>query len=117
MSDPSDIGGMLGGSAGAVVLFKYLWDAMRGRREKLEERVESDRDTKLDAVLDKLSAVELDMRSLVEKLSTQTGAVAEVKARVEGISNNHGSRIGEMERAFTELRTRIVSLETRRPRK
>ena len=77
----------------------------------------STRRKRVDAVLAKLSALELDFRSLVEKLSTQTGAVAEVKARVEGMSANHGGRIGSVEQAIVELRTRIVALEDARRRK
>jgi F0F1-type ATP synthase gamma subunit len=78
----------------------------------LEGKAEESRDDKIDQVLSKLTALELDMRSLVEKLSTQAATVARVEARVEGISSNHGSRLGTMEQTAVELRTRITQLET-----
>lgn len=110
MADSTEIIAWVGGSGTAGIFGKYLWD----RFVRREQREEESRDVKLDAVLAKLTALELEMRTLVEKLSTQTGAVAEVKARVEGISTNHGSRIGSLENASTELRTRIVALEDAR---
>lgn len=113
MADPAEIVALVGGSSTAGVIGKFLWDKYVRR----EERDEVQRDGKLDAVLAKLSALELDFRSLVEKLSTQTGAVAEVKARVEGMSANHGGRLGSVEQAIVELRTRIVALEDKGRRK
>ncbi len=112
MADVAELAAAIGGGGGAAFVGKYLWDRFVRREEKDEHQ----RDSKLDTVLSKLSALELDMRSLVEKSSMQTGAVAEVKARVEGISTNHGSRIGQLEQTIVELRTRIVALEDKRRR-
>ena len=111
-----DISGIVGGGAGVAVLGKYIWDSVRRRKDQLEDKAEADRDDLLKQVLDKLGLLELDMRSLLEKHATSSGQVAEVKARIEGISNNHGGRLGTVEQSLVELRTRIVGLEDR-PRK
>lgn len=115
MSDVSDIigyvGGGLGGAAGVGVIAKYIWDTVRTRRDTLEAKAESERDAKMSAILEKLNVLELDMRSLLEKHATSLGQVAEVKARIEGISTNHGGRLGTLEQSFVEVRTRIVALE------
>jgi len=118
---PGDITGTL---AVAGLAVKLWWDDREKKRAALEVKAEANevsvekvRDEKLELVLSKLTALELEMRSLIEKLSTQTGAVAEVKARVEGISNNHGSRLGTLENAQVELRTRLIALEEKRGRR
>lgn len=118
---PGDITGTL---AVAGLAVKLWWDDREKKRSALEVKaeaseanVEKGRDEKLELVLAKLTALELEMRTLVEKLSTQTGAVAEVKARVEGISNNHGSRLGTLEQTLVEMRTRIIALEDKRGRR
>jgi hypothetical protein len=114
------LGEVAGGSALVLAVAKLWWDDREKRRATLEAKaetseanVERNRDDKLELVLAKLTALELELRTLVEKLSAQTGAVAEVKARVEGISSNHGSRIGTIEQTLVEHRTRIVGLEDR----
>ncbi len=127
VSDGSDLVGYIGGGGGAVaVLVKFIWDSVQKRNAALEKKVALDeeksedaRDKKMDAMLAemrqivvKVGAMELDMRSLLEKHATQIGAIAEVKARVEGISTNHGARIGTIEQALVELRTRLVGIES-----
>ena len=114
---PGDITGTL---AVAGLAIKLWWDdrekkraALEAKAEVSEANAERGRDDKLELVLVKLTALELELRTLVEKLSAQTGAVAEVKARVEGISSNHGSRLGTIEQTLVEHRTRIVGLEDR----
>lgn len=115
MSDASDIigyaGGGLGGAVGIGVIAKYIWDQVKSRRDTLERQVEQDRDAKMTAILEKLNVLELDMRSLLEKHATSLATVGEVKARIEGISTNHGGRLGTMEQSLVEVRTRLVALE------
>ncbi len=106
--------GGVGTAGGVAVLARYIWETTRRRKEALEEHVEKARDGKLDTVLAKLGAVELELRSLLEKASTTAGSISEVKSRVEGISANHGNRLGTLEQTTTELRTRIVALESAR---
>ncbi len=116
VSDGSDLFGYGAGGGGvALVIAKFIWDSVKGRKDQLEKQVETtakevdvERDKKMDAVLSKLGAMELDMRSLLEKHATQIGAIAEVKARVEGISANYGARISTMEQSLVELRTRLL---------
>jgi hypothetical protein len=119
VADPSEIISYVGGGAGGLaaigVITKYIWDSVKGRKDQLESKAEADRDDKMEQVLSKLNAMELDMRSLLEKHATQIGQVAEVKARIEGISTNHGGRLGTIEQTLVELRTRIVGLEAVRP--
>lgn len=118
MGDVAEL--VLGGAGtvgGVAVLARYIWEATQRRKQALEEQAEKARDGKLDTVLAKLSAVELELRSLLEKSSTTAGSISEVKSRVEGISANHGNRLGTLEQAATELRTRIVALESRAPRR
>jgi hypothetical protein len=120
VSDGSEIFGYSAGGGGIVlVIAKFIWDSVKGRKDQLEKQVETSakeidvaRDAKMDAVLSKLGTMELDMRSLLEKHATQIGAIAEVKNRVEGISTNHGGRLGTIEQALVELRTRLISVES-----
>ena len=124
VSDPTEVLGLVGGTAGFATVSKYIWDHLQRRKEQLEERAELERDKaahvsteKLDSVLSKLVTLEVDMATLLEKNSTQIGLIAELKARVEGISANHGSRLGTAEQTLVELRTRIIGLEEKRTRK
>lgn len=125
MSDELDVvakgGGALGGLVGLGAVAKFIWDSVRSRKEQLEEKAEEARDKKLDALLagqeeqkKQLSVVELELRGLTERLSTQAGQVAEAKARIEGISANHGGRLGAVEQALVEIRTKLAMLETPR---
>lgn len=107
MADPTEIVALGGGFSTAGIVAKFLWDKYVRR----EEKDETARDVKLDSVLSKLTTLELEFRTLSEKLSTQVGANSEMKARVEGISTNHGGRLGTLEQGFAELRSRIVALE------
>lgn len=100
---------------------KLWWDDREKRRTKLEDKAEVDatkasdaRTDLLGSVLEKVTALERDMSLLLEKHATSIGQVAEVKARIEGISTNHGGRLGTVEQTLVELRTRIVGLEGKR---
>lgn len=128
VSDGSELIGYIGGGTGITAavgfLFKYIWDSVQKKTAKLEATAEEDekkdekkRDEKMDAVLAKLGAMELDMRSLLEKHATQIGAIAEVKSRIEGISTNYGARLGTIEQSLVEIRTRVVGLEDNRPKR
>lgn len=121
MDSTGELIGYLGGGAGATaalgMLAKYVWDSVRTRKEQLEQRAEAERDEKMDAVLAKLSALEMDMVRLLEKDATQLSQVTELKSRVEGLSANYGGRLGSVEQSIAELRSRVVALESPRRRR
>jgi chromosome segregation ATPase len=77
-----------------------------------EDKEQATTTGKLDQVLSKVGILESDMRLLLEKLSTAAGQVAEVRARVEGLSANYGPRISNTETALVELRTRAASADS-----
>lgn len=106
MSDASDVIGYIGGGSGVIgavaVFAKYVWDSTRLRKEKLEAEAEEQRDDTMKKVLEKLSAIELDMRGLVERFGSQSSAIEEIKAKVEA----HSTRIGALEIATAPKRRR-----------
>lgn len=91
------VGGGLGAAAGVGVLARYVWDSVKGRKEKLEEQAESRTEMKLDALVAGQTRVELDLRDLRNAISNQAGAIAGVKERVEGVAGDYGPRLKALE--------------------
>lgn len=109
-----DVGGgdflTAGGATGlAILVGKYVWDTVRGRKEVLEERAETELERKVDLLLTKVTSIETEQRVAVEKAAALDAVVREVKGRIDGLSANYGVRLGEIEQ-------RLASLEGRRRR-
>lgn len=108
MSDISDISGMVGGGAGVLVLAKYVWETVKGRKDQLEQKVETTTEAKLDALVAGQGRMELELRDMRNALSNQNGEMTGIRDRVNGISADYGPRIKELElwRASTEGKRR-----------
>ena len=74
---------------------------------------------KLDQLLLEVASLTGEVRNDRERSATTAAAiqaaVSEVKARIDGVSANHGPRLGTVEQELAALRAR-VDLSTRRRR-
>lgn len=120
MADPSEIVGLVATGGGSTLLAKYLWDRfLRGeqrvekRAEHLEEKQESALEQKVDLLLTKMTNMEANHRVSEERAIASAAVVAEVKARIDGVSSNHGGRIGSNELEIAKLGERVSALERR----
>lgn len=93
----SIVGGTTGAVAGVAVLAKYVWDSVKGRKDKLEERQESRSEVKLDTLVAGQQRMELELRDMRNALATQAGTVDQMKERVNGVAGDHGPRIKDLE--------------------
>lgn len=108
MSDLSDVGGILGGGALVTVVARYIWETVKGRKDQLEQKVETTTEAKLDSLVAGQGRMELELRDMRNALSNQTGEMTGIRDRVNGISADYGPRIKELElwRASTEGKRR-----------
>lgn len=114
MSDPTDIAVAALGSGGGVVLLQQLISRLLKKGADAEEKAAASMALKLDKVLEEVGLVKHELGLMAQSLSTTTGTVAEVKARIDGVSANHGGRLGELERKHENIETRLGALERRR---
>lgn len=104
----------VGGGGVAGFLFKYLLDRVKGADAKIDAaaaKAEAGRDAKLDLIITKCSGMDSRIGGLEHRLDTYSGVVKEVKDRVEGVSNNHGPRLGDLEQRNAVLEARVDTLE------
>lgn len=97
MADLGDITGIVGGATGVSVLAKYIWDSVRSRKDALEEKAEGGMERKIDQLLLDVAEIKTENRITAERQLVTTAVVAEVKERIDGVSLNHGKRIGDLE--------------------
>lgn len=97
MSDIGDVTGLVGGGAGVLVLAKYVWESVKGRKDQLEQKVETTAETKLDALVAGQGRMELELRDMRNALSNQNGEMTGIRDRVNGISADYGPRIKDLE--------------------
>ena len=97
MSDIGDVTGLVGGGAGVLVLAKYIWESVKGRKDQLEQKVETTAETKLDALVAGQGRMELELRDMRNALSNQNGEMTGIRDRVNGISSDYGPRIKDLE--------------------
>jgi len=114
VSDPTDLIMTGLGSGGGALLLQQILARMLKRGADAEEKAAESMAVKLDKVLEEVGAVKHELGLMAQSLSTTTGTVAEVKARIDGVSANHGGRLGELERKHENLETRLAALERRR---
>ena len=119
MSDPSDIVGLvIGSSVGGAALWKFgewLVVSKLKKGEVLEAKAESELERKVDLLLSKVTSIESESRVAAERAVAANAVVAEVKARIDGVSNNHGGRIGALELDLARQGERIAAIESPRP--
>lgn len=136
MADPAEL--LLATGGGALVM-KALDFAFRryvsraDAREQDAEKAESDRtrdaehkrdareaemNRKLDELLKEVATLSTETRRDRETATTTAAAiqaaVAEVKSRIDGVSANHGPRLGAVEQELAGLRARIDVIVTPR---
>ncbi len=106
--------GFAGLPAGVAVweLGKWLIVGRLKRAEKTDEKLDAEKEQKLDALLQQgrelgvlVQRIDRDLALLTQSVSVHTGTVAEVKARVDGMSQNYGQRVAKLEQDLVELRT------------
>jgi hypothetical protein len=104
VADPN-VADIATGAGGGVGLAGVVW-LLATRLFKRDDRVEAEVSTKLDHLTADVASMRSDMRLLVQELGAHRGEVAEVKARVEGLSKAYGP-------ALDALKERLIRLETR----
>ena len=101
----------LAASAGAGAL---AWKFILSKAFRASEKAEDSISNKIDEVLAELHDLKTEVRADRERASAVQSIVAEVKERIDGVSNNHGPRIGELEQRWAALDARLSSLERKR---
>lgn len=95
-------------------------DAEAAALKKRDER-EREMDGKLDQLLKEVAGLTVETRNDRERAATTAAAiqaaVSEVKARIDGVSANHGPRLGAVEQELAGLRARVDVMATPRGRK
>lgn len=94
----------MGGAALVAFVLQALWQAREKKRDDAENKVtqtiESER-VELKALLketrDSQSRMELEFRDMVNKVNQTVGTIAQIDQRVNGISNDYGQRIKDLE--------------------
>jgi phage shock protein A len=105
VSDPNltDLATGAGGGAGLIAA---LW-ALVARGWKREDRTEGETADALKSLAEGQHAMQRTLDSISQALGTHAATVSEVKARVDGMSNNYGSRISGIEKLLERLDERI----------
>ena len=118
MMDPSEIAASVGGGALAMKLvdvivkrFVSKADAQEETAAKKRDEREREMDGKLDQLLKEVAGLTVETRNDRERAAATAAAiqaaVSEVKARIDGVSANHGPRLGAVEQELAGLRARI----------
>lgn len=113
MAEATDVLAIAAGPSAVAVweLGKWLVVGRLKKGEKIEEQNATDDRTKLDTVLSVVTKMERELALLAQQLSTHSGTVNEVKARVDGMSLNYGTRLSQFEKDIVELRVRLIAIE------
>lgn len=115
MTEPSDIAGLIAaGGASGIGLWKlgeWFVTSKLKRGEALEERHESQLEQKVDLLLSKVTSIESENRVTAERQLTAAAVVAEVKGRIDGISENHGKRLATVELEHAKQGERLAAVE------
>lgn len=92
-------------------LVEWLAKRFVSKADDAEKRVVDERDArekemaeKLDAIAMTLAEMKNDAVSARERQAALTSAHAEVKARIDGMSENYGRRIGQLEQEVAALK-------------
>lgn len=137
MVEPSDVIVSAGGGAALMKAFDFFVRRYVSKADAREEAAEQERKAaekeatekrderekemgqKLDQLLLEVASLTGEVRNDRERSATTAAAiqaaVSEVKARIDGVSANHGPRLGAVEQELAALRAR-VDLSTRRRR-
>ena len=125
--DPSELAASAGGGALGMKLLDVAFKRFIAKADAQEEAVtkrrderEREMDGKLDQLLKEVAGLTVETRNDRERASATAAAiqaaVSEVKARIDGVSANHGPRLGELEQRMASLSTRVDGLEPRKRR-
>lgn len=102
--------------AGSVGAGALAWRFLVSKAFRTAEKTEDAISAKLDTVLATLHELQTEVRADRERAAAVQSAVIEVKDRINGVSANHGPRIGDLEQRWAALDARVVMLEARRKR-
>jgi hypothetical protein len=116
--DPSEIVASVGGGAVAMKLVDIIVKRFVTKADQNEEAAEKKRDEreremdgKLDQLLTQVATLSTETRNDRERSAAMAAAiqaaVSEVKARIDGVSANHGPRLGAVEQELAGLRARL----------
>jgi len=117
--DPVETGGLVLAGGGIVKALDMLWDKyVRKEHERERDQRELTRDAKLDRVLQEIGELKVEARNdrtrLGEVSAAIQAAVSEVKARIDGVSANHGPRLGAVEQEIAGIKARLDEAPRRR---
>jgi len=117
VSDPIELGGAALGGAVALKAFDFVVARFFGRVAKADEaeaKAVEGLSKKLDEVLAELHALKTELAGDRERAAAVQAAVSKVEARIDGISANHGPRLGSAEQELAAVKARLDSLERTR---
>lgn len=103
MSAELDLLAAGGGASAVTALVAWAVRRFAERADTAEDDARHEAAVKLDQVVTAMNDMRSDVRVLVSELGTHRGVVAKVEQRIDGISSNHGQRLGELERRVTIL--------------
>lgn len=120
MSDGTELLPWLSGP-GAVLVWKAgSWAVTRfmKKAESAEEQLQKLEKSKIDLVLEKVTSIEIELSDLRHEAKSSAGrqaqiesAVAEVRGRIDGVSNNHGPAIDALKQTVARYDERLKALE------
>lgn len=113
MADPLEtVGLVVGGGAGwkAVEFIVSRFVTRADAKEAMAEREREDRERavseKLDRLLAEVGELRSDARTDRERQVALQAAHSEVKSRLDGMSENYGRRIGQLEQDMAALKAK-----------
>lgn len=124
MIEASEVVVSVGGGAVAMkladlVVKRFVGKADTAEQDASRKRDERERemDGKLDQLLKEVASLTVETRNDRERAASTAAAiqaaVSEVKARIDGVSSNHGPRLGAVEQELAGLRARIDVMATK----
>lgn len=112
--DLPDAGALVAGTVAVREGVAFLAKRFVSKADSVEEKREAERDErersmveKLERLLAEVAELKTEVRADRERASAVQAAVNEVKARIDGVSANHGPRIGALEQELAALKARV----------
>lgn len=112
---------------GAVALWaagKWAVGRFVKKADSAEEQLQKIEATKLDLVLEKVTSIEVELadlrhegKSSADRQKQIEAAVAEVRQRVDGVSNNHGPALDLLKQTVARYDERLKALEISNPKR
>lgn len=112
--DLPDAGALVAGTVAVREGVAFLAKRFVSKADSVEQKREEERDErersmveKLERLLAEVAELKTEVRADRERAAAVQAAVNEVKARIDGVSANHGPRIGALEQELAALKARV----------